>query len=278
MKKPMIIALLLTILIIAGCSQGEGKNSKPTSHSSSSQTENPSPNVNNDVGSSTKDESSGTSNEKTTTDQTTSKTGTLQQTLKDIRIVLKDKGLLRLPQQVPVEKGKYISAIVKKLSAGYSITFKQTNTPVAVNDKTLEQAKTLAVVHAQNYASHAEAAKQISYHKFGPTDGETVDLGHNITGYADAGAGTAGISWNEGRWTLAALSPTTDADKGRQLARDSVAYLEQHTLPIPHQYGSIQVYTDNRQSMVRWQDGDTIFELTGINDPLTLLKVAVSMR
>jgi hypothetical protein len=262
-------------LIIAGCSQGAGENSKPTGHTSSSQTESSS-NANNE-GSSSQDNSSGASNE-TTNNQTTAKTGTLQQTLKDIGTVLKDKGKLRLPQQVPVEKGKYISAIVKKLASGYTITFKQTNTPVAVNDKTLAHSKTLAVVHAQNYASREEAAKQISYHKFGPTDGMAVDLGHNITGYADAGAGTAGISWNEGRWTLAALSPTTDADKGKQLARNSVAYLEQHTLPIPHQYGTIQVYTDNRQSMVRWQDGDMIFELTGINDPIILLKIAVSIK
>ncbi|SFG98481.1 hypothetical protein [Sporolactobacillus nakayamae] len=277
MKKQVIITLLFTALIIAGCSQSAVESSKPTGDSSLSQTDSSSSNMNS-VGSSTQDKISNSPNEKTNTNQTTAKTGTLQQTLKDIRIVLKDKGQLHLPQQVPLEKGKYISAIVKKQSSGYSITFKQTNTPVAVNDKTLAHVKTLAVVNAQNYASRAEAAKQITYHNFGPTDGAAVDLGHNITGYADAGAGTAGISWNEGRWTLAALSPTTDADKGRQLAREIVAYLEQHTLPIPHQYGTIQVYTDNRQSMVRWQDGDTLFELTGINDPIILLKVAVSMK
>jgi hypothetical protein len=275
MKKQVIITLLFTILIIAGCSQSAGESSKSAGNSSSSQTDRSSK-ANNDGSSS--QENNSASHEKTDTNQTAAKTGTLQQTLKDIQTVLKDKGKLRLPQQVPVDKGKYISAIVKKLSSGYSITFKQTNSPVAVNDKTLTHAKTRAIVNAQNYASRAEAAKQIAYHKYGPTDGAAVDLGYTITGYADAGAGTAGISWNEGRWTLAVLSPTSDADKGRQLSRDIVAYLEQHALPIPHQYGTIQVYTDNRQSMVRWQDGDTIFEFTGINDPLRLLKVAVSIN
>jgi opacity protein-like surface antigen len=273
MKLRALICLALSsLLLIAGCTQSsngtdtsEIHNSVQTDRSNAESRSDKSAADQNDV----KDHSSTAS---------TPKLGSLNQTLQAIQKQLSDQKQLSLPSDVPIEVGKYHSAVVNEQASGYSVTFKQTNTPAAVNDPSLAHAKTIAAIRARTFQNKNDAAKQISHNTFSASDGKAVDLGHGITGYADAGAGTAGISWNEGRWTLASLSPTSNAEEGVDLARELVAYLEQHSLPIPHQYGTVQVYTDKRQSSVRWQSGTTIFELTGAKTPLTLIKIACSIK
>ncbi|MDF2910111.1 MAG: hypothetical protein K0Q56_992 [Sporolactobacillus laevolacticus] len=282
----VVVTLILTCILITGCSEDYqsqspnygAKQSSSNNKSYSSSKAGNSSNGTSSNGSSIQSGNSSSSVGKVNSSASAVKTGSLQQVLRDTRSLLKSQNQVRLPQTLPVEKGKYISAIVKKDSPGYTVTFKQTNTPIQVNNKTLTKAKTVTIFKAIGYASSAETAKQITFHAYGKSDGQAVDLGYSITGYADAGAGTAGISWNEGRWTLMVLSPTADAENGKTLARKVVAYLERHTLPIPHQYGVIQLYTDNRQSMVRWQDGKTIYELSGIENPMSLLAATVSVN
>lgn len=270
-KLSVILSVLFSAILITGCSQSSSNDNQGSSsaaqQSSSSQAD------------SSQTSSSASSNSGSPSSSTASiKTGTPEQVLKDVRTSLKNHNEVLLPRALTVEKGKYASATVNETSSGYTVSFKQTGQPVKINDSSLGSAQTLATFKSTTYASSSEAAKQISFHKYGKSDGSSVNLGHKITGYADAGAGTAGISWNEGRWTLMALSPTSDAPKGIALAKKVVSYLEIHSLPIPHQYGTIQVYTDSRQNYVMWQEGKTIYELTGINDPLKLLSIAVLMK
>ncbi|WP_152080528.1 hypothetical protein [Sporolactobacillus terrae] len=270
--RAVICFALSTLLLIAGCSQSsngpntaENHDSVQTDRSNAESRNDKSAADQNDV----KDHSSTAS---------TPKLGSLNQTLQAIQKQLNDQKQLFLPDYVPIEDGKYRSAVVTEQASDYSVTFKQTNTPAAVNDPSLAHAKTIAAIRARTFQNKNDAAKQISHNTFSASDGKAVELGHGITGYADAGAGTAGISWNEGRWTLASLSPTSDAADGTDLAREIVAYLEQHRLPIPHQYGTVQVYTDKRQSIVRWQAGAAMLELTGTIPPLTLIKIACSIQ
>ncbi|MCO7126843.1 hypothetical protein NIE88_13810 [Sporolactobacillus shoreicorticis] len=278
MKKIVIIvACLLVFSLINGCSQGSGDGSTSVHQSSSSQADSSSSKAGSSSSVQDKNNSSTAPKNKTEEKQSSEKIGTLKKTLADVRLLLKKHTPLLLPQKLPIENGSYVSAVVKNQASEFTITFKQTGTPLKVNDKALSKAKTIATMTRQIYSNESEAAKQMTYHQYGSSDGEAVPLGHQITGYADAGAGTAGISWNEGRWTLASLSPTSESAKGQQLARFIVDYLEEHALPVPRQYGQIQAYTDNRQSMIRWQDRKSIYELTG-NDPMVLLEIAVSIK
>ncbi|MCQ2008388.1 hypothetical protein NOM01_00080 [Sporolactobacillus sp. STSJ-5] len=276
-KLTFIAAFLLTVSLIAGCTQDTGDGSASVHQSSSSQADSSSSKASSSSSVQDNANSSTATKNKPEKKQVSEKTGTLQKTIMDVKSLLKGQAQPLLPQKLPIENGSYISAVVKNQASGYTVTFKQTSTPLKVNDKRLSTAKTIAVITRHTYSNEAQAAKQMTYHKYGSSDGEAVPLGHQITGYADAGAGTAGISWNEGRWTLASLSPTSESAKGEQLARSIVDYLEVHSLPVPHQYGRVQTYTDNRQSMIRWQDRSSIYELTG-NDPLALLAIAVSMK
>ncbi|WP_010632595.1 hypothetical protein [Sporolactobacillus vineae] len=284
-KLTMLFTIVLSVLLIAGCSYGSGTESGYSSAASSASS------IQQQIGSSAAASSSETAGassaaassgsvSSSSVNQTTgaAKLGTLSRTLADIRIALKPRSGIHLPGKVSVHTGNYISAIAKNTSNGYTVTFKQTNRPLKVNAPQLAGAATVVKFSATVYQTRSEAGKQVSFHKYGKSDGSPVNLGHGLTGYADAGAGTAGISWNEGRWTLMALSPTSDTQKGQALAKQVVNYLESHSLPVPHQYGVIQVYTDSRQNYAFWQDGRTIYQLTGTASALNLLSTAVSVR
>lgn len=112
--------------------------------------------------------------------------------------------------------------------------------------------------------------------------GYPVYLGHNIIGYGDAGAGTQGISWHEGRWTIEVLSPIDESLLGSKdgipTAKKIVAYLDKHRLPVPKKYGMIQLYTDSRQSNIQWQKGNHIYHLYSHSSPIDFVKLAVSLN
>lgn len=272
MKKiSAVFCALLCVVLISGCSFGgsdQGKKSSSSESSSSSQAAS---------GSSAQSDQN-TSSSGRSSDSSAENDTSAADVLNEIRSRLQGHSNLRLPSSVPTADGKYLSAQVESSSDGYSVTFKQTNHPVKINDVSLKNAKTIATVKAVTYASKNAAQNQISYHKYGSTDGSSIDLGYHITGYADAGAGTAGISWNEGRWTLAVLSPTSDADKGTDLAKQIVKFLEKTALPAPQPYGTIQIYTDSRKDIVRWQNNKTIYTVSDTSNPTTLLSITSTVK
>ncbi|MFT8317642.1 MAG: hypothetical protein ABF651_05130 [Sporolactobacillus sp.] len=298
MKKfNFVLSIVLMILLVTGCSQNS---SKQDQGSSSTPKQSASKSVNHSDKSSKTASSSGSSvrstpsssesaqTNSTASVQTTSsssasrsssssrETGTLTQVRKEVRAALKTN--TPLPQNLTAASGKYISATTQRLSSGYRVIFKQTNHPVKVNDPSLKNSVTLITLTVSGYSNPSDAANQITFHKYGKTDGQSVNLGYKITGYQDAGAGTAGVSWNEGRWTLMSLSATTDAPKGVVLAKNVVSFLQTHSLPVPHQYGMIQVHSDSRQNFVIWQESRTIYQLSSTSDPMELLAAAVSMK
>lgn len=209
-----------------------------------------------------------------------SKVQTPEQVIQSVQKKLKTKLTVKLPHTLPLAAGKYLTALPTSAADSYTVTFFQTAKPVAINDPSLKKGTgtKIAVIKATGYTSSSQAKSQIGFEKLDQSSGELVDLGHKITGYADAGAGTAGISWNEGRWLLMALSPTSQASQGRTLAKQTVNFLETHTLPIPHQYGAVKVYTDDRDSYVQWQENQTVYMLNGIKTPADLLKAATSVK
>lgn len=288
MKKMNLLFIgFLSTVLVSGCSYGPvnygtGYGGSSSSSSPSSSSSQPASNSNSSAASFSSVASSSGSAASSSMSQGSSsasvKTGTLQQTLVDIQSALKPRTGVVLPHKIVVRTGKFISATAKNTATGYTVSFKQTNSPLKVNDPQLAGAPTVAKFIAAIYPTTTEAGKQISFHKYGATDGRPVNLGHRITGYADAAAGTAGVSWNEGRWTLMALSPTSDAQKGQALAKQVVNYLEVYFLPVPHQYGIIQVYTDNRQDYALWQNGRTVYQLTGTSSAMNLLAATVSVH
>jgi hypothetical protein len=109
-----------------------------------------------------------------------------------------------------------------------------------------------------------------------------IDLGYGIAGYEDAGAGTQGITWNEGRWTIEVLSPldkeVDGSGRGLATAKKIVDYLEKHRLPVPHKYGFIQVYTDGRSDYVSWQNNKKVNKIQGTYDNMKLIKALCKVK
>lgn len=272
-KLSALIAAVSAVFLIAGCANGSaGSSGGAKSSTGQSQVQN------SEAGSSTAASRNARTESSASSNGSSVEQGSLEQTQQEIRSALKTTAGLKLPQMVPVPKGYYISALAQHTSSGYTVTYKQTARPLKVNDPSLSQARTLVTLKATVYSSDAEAGKQISFHRYGASDGQSTDLGHRITGYMSAGAGTAGVSWNEGRWTLMALSPTPDQVKAISLAKSVVAYLDVYLLPVPHQYGMIKIYTDSRKSLAMWQDGRTVYQLTDAADPMSLVQIAVSVK
>ena len=188
-----------------------------------------------------------------------------------------------LPKQLPLEKGKHLTATTASDEMSYHIKFYATNDPVPINHSTLpgkrKDAVHIADLHVKQYPSKAKATEQIDYEDYSKTGAKAIDLGHDIKGYQDAGAGSVFTSWNEGRWAFTARARTTNSEKGEKLAKQAVNYLENSTLPAPNKYGSIHLNSENNgSSRAIWQDGKTVYELNSVRKPMDDVKIVEAFK
>lgn len=128
----------------------------------------------------------------------------------------------------------------------------------------------------KKYKSAEGASTQIAFDNFNQNGGQEVDLGYNIKGYQDAGAGSLWTGWNEGRWAIATHTRTDNPDAGVKLAKQAVTYLENHMLPIPRQYGMAQLDVYQSGNLIVWQDEKLVYTLDSIKDPLNALAIATA--
>jgi len=182
-----------------------------------------------------------------------------------------------LPSELPLEKGKYLTAKTKSDENHYEVVFYESTEPVAINHENLADSQIIARFNAQQYESVQEASEQVAFENFSELGGQPIDLGYGITGYQDAGAGSMWTSWNEGRWAIAAHTRTSEGESGEKLAREATEFLETHTLPIPKPNGfaHIDVYqSDNR---ITWQKENVVYMIDKVKDPMIALKIATSI-
>lgn len=138
--------------------------------------------------------------------------------------------------------------------------------------------KKIAVFQVKEYPNRDKTNQAIAFQDFANNGANKVDLGHNNTGYQDAGAGHSWMNWNEGRWALSTQATTKDPDKGIKLAKESVAFLEKNTLPIPDQHGSVHLDATCSGSSTSWQKGNIVYTLKEIAKPIDALKIAVTFE
>lgn len=168
-----------------------------------------------------------------------------------------------------IEESRYIGAAVTTEENRVEIQFYRTEEPVPVDDPALVDLQETALLTIERFASSEEANEQIGFQDYREVGGEPVDLGHGITGYQDAGAGSLFTSWNEGRWAIVARTTTDAPEEGVQLARQAVSFLEAHTLPIPYEHGSLHLDVKKQGDLVKWQKEELVYVLTVTeNEPL----------
>ena len=202
--------------------------------------------------------------------------------LTSIRKQLKTDLPVLVPNELPIENGKYLTAKTTSSNNQYTIVYYQTDKNTPVNDKTLEQApkdSVIAKYEVKKYSNEKEANDVIGFEDFSKTGGQKVSLGHNITGYQDAAAGSQFTGWNEGRWAIATQTRTANPEKGLVLAKQAVEFLEKNTLPIPKPNGSIHLSaTSSTGNMVKWQNNTIVYSIENVKDPMEALRIATSVK
>lgn len=187
-----------------------------------------------------------------------------------------------LPNHLPLEKGQHLTAKTESRQNEYFIDFYSTKDLIPINNEILKEErpdiKKIANLKVEIYSSEKEADETIEFEDYSKVGGQKVDLGFEITGYQDAGVGNLWTSWNEGRWALATHTSIQQPEQGVDLAKQSVKYLEEHTLPIPKMYGLIRLDATGDSHYAIWTKGRVVVEVTEVSSAQNLLETIVSFE
>lgn len=261
MKKILFSSLFIFSLIAGGCSNGpaESQSKLPTTERA---------------------DAAGQANTKT--EQTTEKSPSNNEQMKEIRSMLKMQGN-KLPMKFPITDSEYVGAKINKNETDqYSISFYRTQEPVSINDKSLDtNDNLLATFKAETFHdknNQEELFPDTSLDSI--PDEMKVDLGHKITGMKEGAAGSSYLLWKEGRWVVQIKSISADKLDTTDIARKMVDYLEENALPVPQENGRIEVnYPENAdkvESMARWEEGNIVYTLETGEVPINALMMTVS--
>ncbi|MEG0443140.1 MAG: hypothetical protein RR567_03930 [Carnobacterium sp.] len=205
---------------------------------------------------------------------------TQQEVLEAIGNELYTDAPIKLPKQLPMKEGKHLSATASSKSGMYAIVFYESDEPIPINNEQLtdgtSSAEEIARLTVQQYPSQKEADEQIAHQTFSEQGGQEVDLGYDIKGYQDAGAGSVYTGWNEGQWVLASHARTENSEQGAALAKEAVEFLENNLLPIPDPHGFAHLDAEQGDNRILWQDRMTVYTIDQVVNPIDALMIAVA--
>ncbi|MFJ3387728.1 hypothetical protein [Lysinibacillus sp. NPDC086135] len=199
--------------------------------------------------------------------------------LKNIKSQLKTNLSITLPKGLPISDGTFLTATTKAEANQVEILFFESKKYLPINDPKLKNSKTATVIArlvVKQYQNAKEANEQIAFVNFSLNGGQEVDLGYNIKGYQDAGAGSLWTGWNEGRWAIETHTRTDNPEAGVKLAKQATQFLETHMLPIPKQNGFARLDVYKSGSLIVWQDEKLVYTLDSIKEPLKALEMTTA--
>lgn len=190
---------------------------------------------------------------------------------------------VKLPGSLSISPGYHLSAKTIIEQNKYSVTFMETEQPIPIDSEELEYSKgNLATLTATRYATSELAAKQIEHQNYAINGAEEVDLGFDLKGYRDAGAGSQFLGWNEGRWSLDMRALTEQGEGIVTEAKKIVEYLEKNTLPIPRVRGAakfdVSDTNENHSNHIAWQEDAIVYEIETSKSSMYALQIAVSIH
>lgn len=184
---------------------------------------------------------------------------------------------IKMPTTLPIAEGAFLTATTRTQGDQVEVIFYESKENMPINDIRLKKSATvIGRLLVKQYKSMEGASTQIAFDNFNQNGGQEVELGYNIKGYQDTGAGSLWTGWNEGRWAIATHTRTDNPDAGIKLAKQAVKYLESHMLPIPRQYGMAQLDVYQSGNLIVWQDEKLVYTLDSIKDPLKALAIATA--
>lgn len=280
MKKQVSIAVCLTFISLAGCTQENAttdKNAEQVSKESNQPANaEKSPNEANPPATENPQSSGEDGNHNIPLSQ--------EDVLSSIKEQFQDSLTPKLPKHLPLSsKEMQLSAATHSEDDFYRVIFFESKKAIPVNDKELNDksvAKPIAVIEAKRYDTVQEAESKVGYTS--PEDIQTgnppIDLGHSIKGHAEAGAGNKWVNWHEGRWYLQVhASNIKENNDDILLAKRMVDFLESNTLPVPNQYGAVKADVNQQKAednRISWQEGTTVYTVSEVEDPINMLEIA----
>lgn len=293
MKKGKISILtmaLLTIFFLAAC--GNQKNSATSSSKKTTSEKIASSKNSRKEKSTLKSSTSIQSDSVSTSDKvssSTSSSSTMDKSNSSSRLELFNK-------QLRAELGTVILPTVDGLGTGsdklniryvgtkdnYTVNYSVGNVARNVNDAAVSKEVPYAQFKKITYNTTADASAQVNYLSQDNLNGlETVDLGNNITGYVDAGAGQRYLSWHEGNWSLTVHATAVTNQDPKLLATQIVDMLEEYSLPAPLQHGTITADMGtsygSKNQIITWQMNNVVYQLSA-HDITTAIKMAASSK
>ncbi|MEB2281685.1 hypothetical protein LAV73_17025 [Lysinibacillus xylanilyticus] len=199
--------------------------------------------------------------------------------LKSMKEQLKTNFPIILPKELPITKGTFLTATTKVEANQVEVLFFESKEYLPLNDRKLKNSQNATIIArlvVKQYPNAKVANEQISFVNYSQNGGQRVDLGYDIKGYQDAGAGSLWTGWNEGRWALATHTRTDNPNAGVKLAKQAVQFLETHMLPIPKQNGFARLDVYKSGNIIVWQDGKFVYTLDLIQEPLKALEIAAA--
>ncbi|MHA8110500.1 hypothetical protein ACYATP_03180 [Lactobacillaceae bacterium Melli_B4] len=188
-------------------------------------------------------------------------------------------------QNASMKNSQTSSSVVKKDSSSSSSSQASSSSSASSNQSS-SAAKTNAATTSTNngvttktYASEAMAKDQIDYQSKSANDGlPMVNLGDGIKGVKDGGAGQVFVTFYMGRWSISVRGTDVNvSDTATPAAKKIVAYLQNHTLPVPQNQGSVMADVDANTTTVKWQNGNKVMTVNGTT-PESALQTAVSAQ
>lgn len=190
---------------------------------------------------------------------------------------------VKLPMSLPVSEGYHLSAVTNSEQNQYSVMFLETEQPIPIDNEELENKEgNVATLKATRYTTPQLAANEIDHQNHSVSGAQEVDLGFDLKGYRDAGAGAQFIGWNEGRWSLDMRALTEQEDSIVEEATKIVQFLEKNTLPIPQEWGAVKFDASNKSGLhtqhIVWQEDAIVYEIETTKSTIEALEIAVSIH
>ncbi|MGE7131360.1 hypothetical protein [Lysinibacillus xylanilyticus] len=285
MKKILFISMLLSFSIISACSDKEETPNVPNKPQEEQESKVPNkPQEEQKTNEPNKSQEAHQSHENQQEPTKANKGNTVASltqasVLKNIKSQLNTNLPITLPKGLPISDGTLLTATTKAEVNQVEILFFESNKYLPINDPKLKNSKTATVIArlvVKQYKNAKEANEQIAFVNFSQNGGQEVDLGYNIKGYQDAGAGSLWTGWNEGRWALTTHTRTDNPEAGVKLAKQAVQFLETHMLPIPKQNGFARLDVYKSESLIVWQDEKLVYTLDSIKEPLKALEITTA--
>ncbi|MCD1023906.1 hypothetical protein [Enterococcus sp. SMC-9] len=226
----------------------------------------------------TTDKNSETKTKSSESTKNTTKSSSSEKKADALAKLKKENPKTLLPTNIPRDENRALNIAMDKQKDSLAVLYYIMDTPLVLNDQSLNQQTPFARYKMEQFASKDAAKKAVNY-QF-DDGGQKVDLGHDITAYSQGAAGSTYLNWKEGNWSIVLRASNVNGQDGTALAKEVVNYLEKAMLPAPKSVGQITIdmaQNGYESNQVVWQVDKTVYTVTH-EDTIPALEMAVSMN